>query len=395
MKKLLLAILLTIGFVSNAQTIHWLTFIDTTDKDVGQCDVTGRKILYDHFVNIINSALAEKGYKSNIQDIYGSALSPEKCRQLVQQLQCGENDIVMFYYIGHGTHGVSGNGDLPLMLLGVDGDQYNRFVPLAWVHKQLKQKNPRLLATIGMCCNAIQQFPRGIDASYSPNYGNTYLTNQQKKAVQKMFLETKGDIVVASASPGQLSSARNTPFGVMDIFTAALVVNFEAYMAEGELAWIPLFNAVRQVINQISGGEQTPFFKHNLTACSAPSPVTRTRPVEVKPTTQNVSTSESTSNADGLQMLNDLAQSFDFLISTQQPEEKRISYEQSLNRIFASDAVVRVMSQDGNYVVDRSSAKDFLGRLATSRILLKVIPISVTVKDGKITSLKVKETYNK
>lgn len=394
MKKLVLALLLAVGFACNAQTIHWITFIDTADERVGSYDVTGRKVLYGHFINVINAALAEKGYKSNVQDIYGTALSPEKCRQVVQQFQCEPNDIVMFYYIGHGTHGEKGKGDLPLMCLA--GDDVRKFVPLAWVHNQLKQKNPRLLATIGMCCNVFQPISRGPEASYSPNYGNTYLDDTQKRAIQKMFLENKGDIVVASASPGQSSYPGTTPYGNMDIFTAALIANFEGYMASGELDWLQIFNDLRQCIHQITKGEQTPFFIPNLSASQAPSTASKkSRPVSVDTNTKDVTPSESSSDASEQQLINALAEAFDYLIDNRLSEEQRIEQELNLNRVFSADAIVRVMSQDGNQVVDRSSAEDFLGRLATSRILLKVIPVSVTVKNNKIVSLKVKETYNK
>lgn len=40
--------------VSDAQTIHWLTFIDTEDVNVGKLDVTGRNVLYSRFVNVIS-----------------------------------------------------------------------------------------------------------------------------------------------------------------------------------------------------------------------------------------------------------------------------------------------------------------------------------------------------
>ena len=74
--------------VSDAQTIHWLTFIDTEDVNVGKLDVTGRNVLYSRFVNVINAALHDAGYKSDIHDIYDSALSPEKCKSEVSNLQC-------------------------------------------------------------------------------------------------------------------------------------------------------------------------------------------------------------------------------------------------------------------------------------------------------------------
>lgn len=106
--------------VTNAQTIHWLTFIDTEDAKVGKLDVTGRNVLYSRFVNVVNAALHDAGYKSDIHDIYDSALSPEKCKSEVQNLRCDENDIIVFYYIGHGTHAASESNPYPQMLLGCD-----------------------------------------------------------------------------------------------------------------------------------------------------------------------------------------------------------------------------------------------------------------------------------
>ena len=87
MKKLFLSIIMgVLTIVTDAQTIHWLTFIDTEDANVGKLDVTGRNVLYSRFVNVVNAALHDVGYKSDIHDIYDSALSPEKCKSEVQNL---------------------------------------------------------------------------------------------------------------------------------------------------------------------------------------------------------------------------------------------------------------------------------------------------------------------
>ena len=71
MKKLLLTLsLLLITVMSQAQTIHWLTFIDTKDENVGEVDVLGRKVLYGRYINLVNAALASKGYTAKIYDYY-------------------------------------------------------------------------------------------------------------------------------------------------------------------------------------------------------------------------------------------------------------------------------------------------------------------------------------
>lgn len=216
-----------VSILANAQTIHWLTFIDTTDPNVGKIDVNGREVLYNHFVNVVNSAVREKGYKSNIQDIYGTELTPQKCKDVITNLNVSPNDVVLFYYIGHGTHGDVGGDVWPLMFMAQDNP--NKLIPLKWVHDQLKAKGAKLTATIGMCCNVYQPIKRTSTPSFSVNYGNTYLTDTEKESIQKMFLENKGDFLLSSASPGQSSGGGDTALGPMDFFTCVLVKAFEEY----------------------------------------------------------------------------------------------------------------------------------------------------------------------
>ena len=366
----------------SAQTIHWLTFIDTTDPNVGQIDKNGRDVLYNHFVNVVNAAIAEKGYKANIQDIYGTTLSPQKCKDIVTNLNVEPNDIVLFYYIGHGTHGTVGGDPWPLGFFGQNDP--NLLIPIKWVHDQLKAKGGRLTATIGMCCNVYQGINRTSTPSFGVNYGNTFLTDTEKKAIQEMFLERKGDFLLSSASPGQSSVGGNTPLGPMDLFTCVLVKNFEDSASEGDLEWGTLFNDVKAVVNNVTQGQQTPIFTSNLSkvpGVTPPPPPVNPLPVNPAPTNQ--------------EWLNRVGVALDNLVDVRQSEKTRIAQASELKKIFASNAIVKVIGQDGNVVVDKSSADDFIGRLSTSRIILKVTPVNVSVNSDKITELKVKEAYKK
>lgn len=373
----------------SAQTIHWLTFIDTTDPNVGQIDKNGREVLYNHFVNVVNAAVTEKGYKTNIQDIYGSTLTPQKCKDIVTNLNVAPNDIVMFYYIGHGTHGTVGGDVWPMMFMAQDNPNF--LVPLKWVHDQLKAKGARLTATIGMCCNVYQGINRTSTPSFGVNYGNTFLTDTEKNAIQKMFLEHKGDFLLSSASPGQSSVGGNTPLGPMDLFTCVLVKNFEDSASEGDLEWSTLFNDVKAVVNNVTQGQQTPIFTSNLSKATA----VQTPPPGEKPVTVTPPTPTPTSASTNQDWLNRVGVALDNLIDVRQSEKGRIAQASELEKVFASNAVIKVMGQDGNVVVDKSSANDFVERLATSRIILKVTPVNVVVSGNKITELKVKETYKK
>lgn len=383
--------------VTNAQTIHWLTFIDTEDANVGKLDVTGRNVLYSRFVNVVNAALHDAGYKSDIHDIYDSALSPEKCKSEVMNLRCDDNDIIVFYYIGHGTHAAAENNPYPQMLLG--SSEEHKFIPLKWVHDELKTKGARLTATIGMCCNVVQTASAKRAPTFSVNYGNVELTETERTSIQKMFLGYRGDFLLSSASVGQSSLGGETPLGAMDLFTAVLVTLFEDMSYEGNLDWNSLFTEVKNAVHECTNGKQTPFWDNNLQSATTPKPGAIQKPVAKTPT-GNKSNPSPNSNSqlnlnDEMAVNNYLTSYFDCIIDKRNSVSKRESAASELRRIFTADAIVKFLPQDGNTVIDKENIDDFLERISGSRLLEKVAPVSYRVNGNKISQISIRECYNK
>ena len=48
----------------NANTIHWITFINRGDPNVGALGINTRCVLYDCFINTVNSEVSQYGYNS-------------------------------------------------------------------------------------------------------------------------------------------------------------------------------------------------------------------------------------------------------------------------------------------------------------------------------------------
>ncbi len=388
MKRLSIYVaLIMIAMAAQAQTIHWITFIDTTDDNVGHFDVTGRKVLYNRFINVINAALAEKGYNSDIQDFYGNRTTPENCKRAIETLRCRPEDIIVFYYIGHGGRSIADDDKAhpyPSMWLA-QGDP-RKMVPLEWVHNTLKDKNARLTATIGMCCNAKQNLPVLHAPSFGINYGNAYLSDNKLNAIQDMFLNHKGDFILSSASPSQKSYGATTPLGDMDLFTAQLVLEFDRQSAKGNMTWQSLFDDVKKAIHNISETKQTPMFANNIVSNKASRP-TPERKAPARPAASGIDLSDS--NVVG----NLLMENFDFAIDASQKFEDRIGISDRLSPLFADDAVIKILGQDTETVTDKEPVKNFMGRIATSRILLKIVPTSYKWRGNKIVELNVKEYY--
>jgi len=377
-----------------AKTIHWLTFIDTTDPNVGEVDQNTRKILYARWIDLVNASLKDQGYSVNPIDIYGSKTTPKNCKDIVNDLDCSSDDIVVFYYVGHGTEN-SGTSKYPLMLMAQS--DVNKFVPLSWVHSTLKKKGARLTITIGMCCNARQGAPGRIAPSFNVNYGNTYVDQDMSESIKKMFLNYKGDIIITSASPAESSWACDSNIGPTDFFTLNLLIQFNNILPDkSDPDWESMMKEIKASVSEdvrtcegiqrrFPGTTQTPIWDNNLSRVDRPKQTTPAPP----------STTPSTPN-DKTIMKTELDRVLSYISSSNVDETQRISAIEKIKPAFADNLTVRIMSQDGNVVVDREDITRFLGRISTSSLLMNVSVVDFNVnQNGQISSLRVREVYKK
>lgn len=405
MKKFISMICFLLTMVAaQAQTIHWLTFIDTKDANVGQIDVLGRKVLYSHFINEVNAALAPKGYQPDIQDFYGDQLSPENCKAAIQLLRINNpDDIIVFYYIGHGGRPNTDSGYMmehpyPQMCLGQHDER--KFIPLEWVYNQLKEKGARLSVTIGMCCNNLANISIKEGPMFSPNYGATYMSGNKLARIQDLFLNVKGNVLATSASPTQTSGCFKSDFGVIDRYTTVLCVLFDKMLDNytESLSWDDLLEEISGIIDEKTQGEQTPIHETHLAAATTPKTVVPATPSQkqVQQTQQQQTANKTKTQGNGSDWVNALNSSLGSLINVNVAEYDRIELEKKLNGLFADNAQVRILAQDSDTAIDREDASTFLGRLATSRLLLNVAVVEGKFdSNNKITSLKVREIYKK
>lgn len=437
------AIALFIAVSANSQTIHWLTFIDTTDPNVGQIDVYGRNMLYGYFINEVNAALAEKGYKSDIQDFYRYQVTPENCKQAINMLHVSNpEDIIVFYYIGHGGRPSTDAGYMrehPYPQLCLAQKDQNKFIPLEWVDEQLSKKGARLAITLGMCCNSISN---EISIKDSPNftssYSPTYMSANKRRRIQELFLNTKGNVLATSASPGQTSGCFQiapdnplfpNPANYRDRYTYAICSFFQTELdkCNQSLDWDDFLGLISKFVNHYSSGQQTPIHEVNIAKASAPAVPKPKAPTsqEIQETkkkqsqipapkkensTSNNSAKKDTPNIETHReeisvvmnensWKNDLTQYLTMLINTGLSNDERQGLERQLSStLFAANAKIRFLGQDSETVIDRADANDWLGLLATNpdgRILKIIVEEGTLDASKRIRNLKVREIYKK
>ncbi len=407
MKKYLTFIIAVIfSLVTNAKTIHWITFVDTTDKSfdefghpigVGEIDKTGQEVLYARFVNVVNAALAEKGYTTDIQKYWDTQTSPYNCKKAIENLSCGPDDIVVFYYIGHGGRKDTNDENyirqhpFPQMYLAQwDG---SKCIPLEWVYDVLKQKGARLTLTIGMCCNSKDPDIQARTApQFNKNYGNASYAGNQIQSIQKLFLEYKGNLIATSASPKETSVGWNFgSLGEFDLYTGCFVYLFHKLSSNGQIEWDSFFNTLGNFVPQ-HYSKQHPIFMSTIKSDSEPAQQQREQPRDENikkksQTRQNERTDEGN---------NVLDECFDYIIDKSVPLDKRVEMSNRLQALFTSDATIKILGQDVDYVIDKEPADVFFQRISTSRLLLKVVPVDGKFTSGnKLSEIRVREYYRK
>lgn len=396
MKKIsILSMLLLFTLAVQSQTIHWLLFIDTTDPNVGEVDKYGREMLRDYFISEVNAVLKHEGYKTDIKDIYGQQVSPETCKRVINNLKAESDDIIVFYYIGHGGRPVGGSDydrqhPFPQMCMAQHNPE--KFIPLEWVDEELSKKGARLAVTIGMCCNSYSDnISIKDEPAFSPNYGATSLSATKIDRIKDLFLNHKGHLIATSSSPGQISSAvqvrnsgiPNNPADYRDAYTYSIYHFFKNKMDvyKNTLTWDKFLADIRNFIDQNSYHRQTPY--HN-TKGVAMEPWEKTIKPEPAPTPKPSS---------------DLSNTLSALIDTSRPLKERQNLEMKLSEeVFAKDAVVKFLGQESENVIDKSRVEDWLGILATNpnnRIYSVEVVDKELDSNGKIKTIRVKETYKK
>lgn len=205
-------------------TLHAIVVADTNDETIGlgvQKDVKNIKELLDSIAQYTGLRL-ESDY------ISGSQFNRYNVEQSVNRLSVGTNDVVIFYYTGHGARELDKKSKWPsLAVEGVHSSvRLGEFLEFDWVIEQLKNKNPRFLIAIADACN------NSIFASPLP--GSKSRSFPSEAAYRHLFLNHQGTLIASSSKPGQKSWTSGSSGS---LFTQAFLMGLEAYMTLPEPSW--------------------------------------------------------------------------------------------------------------------------------------------------------------
>ncbi|GAB4027956.1 hypothetical protein GCM10028809_14470 [Spirosoma gilvum] len=146
-------------------------------------------------------------YKLVEQVIVDKEFGRKRLEATLQTLTPKPNDILVFYYTGHGYNLSKRTDRFPILMLEKAGAEARQNPALLSIHTLLAQKKARLCITLGDCCNNLVSLTRGmVNKRISPKA--LVLTNDSLNAAyRKLFLHTTGDVLIASSVPPQQACA--------------------------------------------------------------------------------------------------------------------------------------------------------------------------------------------
>jgi hypothetical protein len=187
----------------NSQTLHALIFYGNNDI---------KATLREGISNASEDMRAELRRVSSALEINyneiqagGEHFSAEVLQFSLSQLNPGSDDIIFFYYIGHGINKPEIDAKWPqLAFLTSHTNKSTTLISFTEIVNQLKNKKPRLLIAFAEACNAksgrTEYFQEEILGLASLNFGD-----RNKEMLSELYLRSEGTIISSSSEPGQVS----------------------------------------------------------------------------------------------------------------------------------------------------------------------------------------------
>jgi len=209
--------------------LYLITVANTEDASIG----TGVK---RDIVNVYNELKDVASFLSMpfiYKEISGPNFTKQNVNSVLAGLYPGSNDVVIFYYSGHGfTYDFDPNQAYPQLDFRTNAhfqevDQYT--INASDIYFTIKKKNARLSLIITDCCNASIGAIKPFGKNY-PQTAKSVLT-WNKSYCYNLFMQSKGCILAAAAQKGQ--SAYCDASG--SYFTSNLMTSMEKYLSKFQL----------------------------------------------------------------------------------------------------------------------------------------------------------------
>ncbi|MCR6503990.1 caspase family protein [Bacteroides muris (ex Fokt et al. 2023)] len=359
--------------IKRLPVFHAILFADTNDANIGKTTELDLNRISSMLVETQSSLQEEMEFKYYIYP--GKYCSPRNLHQVLNGININPQDVVFFYYSGHGTRSMNDKSDYPQMCLGLSTSRQSEMVSVEGFDMEIAKKKPRLRFTISDCCNSVGE---DISPKLEISKGASVVSSQTKANYKKLFLEKSGSVIMTSSRKGETSSCNSRLGG---FFTFCLMYVMEQAVKQNVTDWDIIMKSTYNSTVNVSSGNMHPVYNVRISNNSVVVPT---------PATTQTDDSHIVTAEDNL--LPALRQLIDI---TKTPKSRLAMTNDVLRNYFANeDAIVESLGRDSRTVVKTETSRDFVERLATEFLLLNFNIIKVSRNaSGKVTHLRVHEIY--
>lgn len=367
------------GVCAQAKTIHAVAFCNTLDRKIGEAAV----VSHDLFNSEMSNLAYLLGYDFDFKHYVGEDCSKENLEKAISQISSTPEDIVVFYYFGHGTRAEGQESPFPQMLLKYGIYDQDKFMPVQYVINRLDKQPAHLKLIMSGCCN---NTVGGVTPKNNicQAMGPTNVDGVNVDAFKKLFNDFSGTIAVTGSEPGQFSWCTSKYGGIFDgAFWAAME-------AVGDDAIAPKWETVLTVVQQVTDKE----------AYANTDPPTHQKPYfQIKPSEKVVNVPDNNSyNKDRKEYRapetnDDLQNAIARMISTPDRNNRLAQVNDIVNRFFNGNGgvIVQLLGRNMETVIETTDIENYLNSVALSDKILRVTNLGTT-KINNIDVVRFHET---
>ncbi len=175
-----------------ANTLHTIIIADTNNSNGGvsfQTDV-------NKISKIIRKISKQIDLTLNLKEISGNKVTVDKVMSTIEKLSVRSNDVVIFYYTGHGGRNSGKRSLWPLM--DIEGGA----LAIDWVKSTLKKKNPRFLMILSDTCN---NFDNTLNPVWGRSSNSSRSMSSSSQNYRRLFLNYRGHVFASATEPGNFA----------------------------------------------------------------------------------------------------------------------------------------------------------------------------------------------
>lgn len=408
MRKIILVIALSliVPVTVLGQTFHAIIFANTkspgnpnnpSDMGIGPSVTVDFERMGIEMTTIAKSI----GYKLKKYYYYDTpeSFSRSSLEAVLDNLSCTSNDIVFFYYSGHGGRAMNESTVFPEMVLKVPygPTDPSQLYPLHDVYSQIREKSPRLTIVMGDLCNTTIKGYYHNEANRSK--GASILSKSTCDVYKNLFLNVKGGLIVASSKPSVTSTCLQDSNGkdMGGNFTFWFLEILQNCVSEScNVSWPGLLDDVKEMTQRHMVYDdmgkrvpQTPIYKQELTAASAPAHANSSI---VTPPQESLTTNDNATN-----VRDAIAYSLSMVCNQSIDRLDRIHNIAKAKKYFsATQSRVQVVGFDNRTIVNTCSAESYLNYLSMATNMDQVVVLDMKKgASGRVEYIKVHEIHYK